>query len=138
MKVVKITRKDLIAGRHSLAKVQDEKNSENVDISKELGDFLYKLLSYSNSKKGDGNGLSFISSSFKMTMSMNFVVRRGLIKDIMDEVITMFEDTYERAKSFYSVAEMNLIILEDGEQFVPPLEENIYDKTTYLKGADVA
>lgn len=138
MKIMKITRKDLIAGKHNLATIQDENNNEDVDMNKELADFLYKLLAYTTSKKENGNGLSYLGSSFKMTMSMNFVVKRALTKEIMDEVATLFKDTYERAKGFYSITEMNLVILEDGEQFVPPLEENIYDKTTYLKGTDVA
>ena len=60
------------------------------------------------------------------------------LKSVIREVSTLFQDTISRTKAFYYISEINLVILEEKEEYIPSVEEVGYDKVMYLKGANVA
>lgn len=138
MKKLSIVREELRKGNFASAKVSIEKSGKEEDLSKELGDFLFKLLKYSEGTNG-GNRLEFLTrTGLRMSLSLNFIVRENSSQNIMKEVSTLFQDTLSRTKAFYYISEINLVILAKGEEYIPSVEEAVYDKVMYLKGANVA
>ena len=121
MKIMKITRKDLIAGKHSLATIQDENNNENVDMSKELGDFLFKLfLSTQNDKADNGDTLGFAISKehmMKLEMNLNFIVRKRNIKETMQEINALYKEKVSLIQGYCKVREVSLFILDEYEEY---------------------
>ena len=138
MKKLSIVREELRKGNFASAKINVEKSDKEEDISKELGDFLFQLLKYSQGNN-NGNKLDFVANvGFKMSLSLNFIVRENSSQKIMKEVSTLFQDTISRTKAFYYISEINLVTLGKDEEYIPSVEEAGYDKVMYLKGADVA
>lgn len=118
---MKITRKDLIAGKHNLATIQDENNNENVDMSKELGDFLFKLfLSTQNDKADNGDTLGFAISKehmMKLEMNLNFIVRKRNIKETMQEINALYKEKVSLIQGYCKVREVSLFILDEYEEY---------------------
>ena len=138
MKKLSIVREELRKGNFASAKVNVEKNDKEEDMSKELGDFLFKLLKYAEGNN-NGNKLDFVANvGFKMSLSLNFIVRENSSQKIMKEVSTLFQDTISRTKAFYYISEINLVTLGKDEEYIPSVEEAGCDKVMYLKGANVA
>ena len=138
MKKLSIVREELRKGNFASAKINVEKNDKEEDMSKELGDFLFKLLKYAEGNN-NGNKLDFVANvGFKMSLSLNFIIRENSSQKIIREVSTLFQDTISRTKAFYYISEINLVILEEEEEYISSVEEVGYDKVMYLKGANVA
>ena len=74
----------------------------------------------------------------KSLTKSNFIIRESPSQKIIREVSTLFQDTISRTKAFYYISEINLVILEEKEEYIPSVEEVGYDKVMYLKGANVA
>lgn len=136
MKILKISRENLIEEKFYKAKEIESENNENINMDKELGDFLFKLLQSVNAKK-DGKGLGFImDSSFKMDICLNFIVRKDNLDNVREQVVSLFRKNIGRIRSFYDVTAMNLVVLEEGEDIPIEIEtehSNVMN-LSYLKG----
>ena len=121
MKTLKITRADLIAGKHNLAKIEEETSNENVDMSKELGDFLFKLfLSTQNDKADNGDTLGFAISKEhmrKLEMNLNFIVRKRNIKETIQEINSLYMEKVSLIQGYCKVREVSLFILDENEEY---------------------
>lgn len=136
MKILKISRENLIEEKFYKAKEIESENNENINMDKELGDFLFKLLQSVNTKK-DGRGLGFIiGSSFKMDMCLNFIVRKGTIEDMKEQITSLYRSNIGRVRQFYNITTMNLVVLDEMEEYMQ-IEASEYDNVlnlSYLKG----
>ena len=121
MKILKISRENLIKEKFYNAKEIESEKNENITMDKELGDFLFKLLQSVNTKK-DGNGLGFImSSSFKMDMCLNFIVRKETVESIKEQITSLYRSNIGRVRQLYNITAMNLVVLDEREEYLPTL-----------------
>lgn len=136
MKILKISRENLIKEKFYEAKEIENEQNENITMDKELGDFLFKLLQSVNAKE-NGRGLGFImSSSFKMDMCLNFIIRRETIENMKEQITSLYRSNIGRVSQFYNIIAMNLVVLEEMEEYVQT-EAFDCDKVlnlSYLKG----
>lgn len=134
MKILKISRENLIKEKFYNAKEIESEKNENITMDKELGDFLFKLLQSVNTKK-DGNGLGFImSSSFKMDMCLNFIVRKETVESIKEQITSLYRSNIGRVRQFYNITAMNLVVLDEGEEYLPTDTNENVTNLSYLKG----
>ena len=136
MKILKISRENLIKEKFYEAKEIENEQNENITMEKELGDFLFKLLQSVNAKK-DGRGLGFImSSSFKMDMCLNFIVRKETVEIMKEQITSLYRSNIGRIRQFYNITAMNLVVLDEMEEYMQ-IEASEYDNVlnlSYLKG----
>lgn len=143
MNIVRIDRKNLIKGNYEEAKKTVETGAiEDCNMESELGDLLFKLLQFTKHKNNSNNGKFdnmvgyTMMTSFKMEMCLNFVVRKGSLDIIKEQVVSLFRDNIGRIRAFYDVTAMNLVVLEEGEDIPIEIEtehSNVMN-LSYLKG----
>lgn len=134
MKILKISRENLIKEKFYNAKEIESEKNENITMDKELGDFLFKLLQSVNTKK-DGNGLGFImSSSFKMDMCLNFIVRKETVESIKEQITSLYRSNIGRVRQLYNITAMNLVVLDEREEYLPTDTNGYVTNLSYLKG----
>lgn len=133
MKTIKISRENLIDREFGFIEEIVEVTEEKVNMDKELGDFLFKLFK-SALDNNQGNTLRFVMrpSRFKMNMCLNFVVRNNDIQNIMQEVSILFRKNINRLMGSHILTSINLIVLEDGEEYIASSESNEYEEMMNL------
>ena len=106
-------------------------------MESELGDLLFKLLQFtkrenSNNSKFDNMVGYTMMTSFKMEMCLNFVVRKGSLDIIKEQVVSLFRDNIGRIRAFYDVTAMNIIVLGEEEEYTPVEVIGKYDAIKHL------
>ena len=67
-----------------------------------------------------------------MNMCLNFVVRNNDIQNIMQEVSILFRKNINRLMGSHILTSINLIVLEDGEEYIASSESNEYEEMMNL------
>lgn len=139
MNIVKINRENLIKGNYSEIDRRTETTETKCNMESELGDFLFKLFQINQDIQGK-NGMKstqyIMNFSFKMEICLNFVVRKSSLDEIREQVVSLYRDNIRRIKSFYDITAMNLVVLDEGEEYLST-DTNEYRNITnlsYLKG----
>mgnify|MGYP000261055557 FL=1 len=138
MNIVRIDREDLIKGNYAEVKKTVETGAiGDCNMDFELGDLLFKLLQFS--KRENSNNSKFdnmvgytMMTSFKMEMCLNFVVRKGNLDIIKEQVVSLFRDNIGRIRAFYDVTAMNIIVLGEEEEYTPVEVIGKYDAIKHL------
>ena len=139
MNIVKINRENLIKGNYSEIERRTETTETKCNMESELGDFLFKLFQINQNIQGKNDMKStqyIMNFSFKMEICLNFVVRKSSLDEIREQVVSLYRDNIGRIKSFYDITAMNLVVLDEGEEYIPT-DTNEYENLTnlsYLEG----
>ena len=139
MNIVKINRENLMKGNYAEIERKTESTEAKCNMESELGDFLFKLFKINQDIQGNNNTKTtqfIMNLSFKMETWLNFVVRKSSLDDIREQVVSLYRDNIRRIKSFYDITAMNLVVLDEGEEYLPT-DTNEYGNITnlsYLKG----